>query len=143
MKFTRSLSVAVLTLTLAAACDTPDAPVGPQPDDAALNRAPQSFRTSDDEFARAARAEVPGFAGFYLQNDGTPVVRLVDPAQRGAAQRYLAQELIRARGGRHAGAPAQPVFIGAAYDFAQLRDWSEALHPLLSSRSDVYLIDVD
>jgi hypothetical protein len=143
MKFTRSLPTAVLTLALAAACDTPDAPVGPQPDDAAMNRAPQSFWTPDDEFARAARAEVPGFAGFYLQNDGTPVVRLVDPSQRGAAQRYLAQELIRARGGRHAGAPAQPVFIGAAYDFAQLKDWSEALHPLLSLRSDVYLIDVD
>lgn len=143
MKFTRSLPAAVLTLTLAAACDTPDAPLGPQPDDAAMNRAPQSFRTPDDEFARAARAEVPGFAGFYLQNDGTPVVRLVDPSQRGAAQRYLAQELTRARAGRRAGAPAQPVFIGAAYDFAQLKDWSEALHPLLSSRGDVYLIDVD
>ncbi|HYR10672.1 MAG TPA: hypothetical protein VEQ60_23040, partial [Longimicrobium sp.] len=44
---------------------------------------------------------------------------------------------------RHAGAPQQPVFLAAAYDFAQLRDWSEALHPLLSSRSDVYLIDID
>jgi hypothetical protein len=143
MKFTRSLPAAVLTLAFAAACDTPDAPVGPQPDDAAMSRAPQSFRTPDDEFARVARAEVPGFAGFYLQDDGTPVVRLVDPSQRGAAQRYLAQELIRARAGRRAGAPAQPVFIGAAYDFAQLKEWSESLHPLLSSRADVYLIDVD
>jgi hypothetical protein len=143
MKLTRSLPAAVLTLAFAAACDTPDAPVGPQPDDAAMSRAPQSFRTPDDEFARVARAEVPGFAGFYLQDDGTPVVRLVDPSQRGAAQRYLAQELIRARAGRRAGAPAQPVFIGAAYDFAQLKEWSESLHPLLSSRADVYLIDVD
>lgn len=142
MKVTRSLPAAVLTLLLAAACDAPDAPVGPQADGAALDRAPQSFRTPDDEFARVARAEVPGFAGFYLRDDGTPVVRLTDPSQRGAAQRYLAQELIRARGGRRAGAPAQPVFVGAEYDFAQLRDWAEALTPLLQ-RSGVYLIDVD
>jgi hypothetical protein len=145
MKCTTSVPVAVLTLLLAAACDSSDAPVSPQPGDASLDRAvPQaSVRTPDDEFARASRAEVPGFAGYYLQDDGTPVVRLVDPAQRGAAQRYLAQHLIAARRGRHAGAPQQPVFLKAAYDFAQLQGWSESLHPLLSSRSDVFLIDVD
>ncbi|HEU4885408.1 MAG TPA: hypothetical protein VFT45_24385 [Longimicrobium sp.] len=144
MKFSRSVPAAVLTLILTAACDTPNAPVGPGPDDAALDRAsaPGQMRTPDDEFARVARAEVPGFAGFYLQDDGTPVVRLVDPSQRGAAQRYLAQEFVRARGGRRAGAPAQPVFLNAAYDFAQLKEWAEALTPLLQ-QSGIYLIDVD
>jgi hypothetical protein len=144
MRYTKSVSAAVLALLATSACDSSDAPVGPDAGDAALNRAaPQSFHTPDDEFARVSRAEVPGFAGFYLQDDGTPVVRLVDPSQRGAAQRYLALELIRARSGRRAGAPAQPVFIDAAYDFAQLKGWAEALTPLLSSRSDVFLIDVD
>jgi hypothetical protein len=70
------------------------------------------------------------------------VVRLTDQGQHGAAQRYLARELIAARRGRHANAPTQPVFVTAAYDFAQLKDWSEALHPMLN-RSDVFLIDVD
>jgi hypothetical protein len=144
MQFTRSIPAAVLTLLLAAACDTPNAPVGPEPEGESQNQAsaPGQLRTPDDEFARAARAEVPGFAGFYLQDDGTPVVRLVDPSQRGAAQRYLAQELVRARGGRRAGAPAQPVFLNAAYDFAQLKEWAEALTPLLQ-RDGIYLIDVD
>lgn len=144
MKLNASVPAAVFTLLIVSACHTPDAPVAPRPDGGAQNRgAPQaSFRTTDDEFARASRAEVPGFAGFYLQQDGTPVVRLVDPSQRGAAQRYLAQHFIAARQGRHAGAPAQPVFLGAAYDFAQLKAWAEALHPLLS-RGGVYLIDVD
>lgn len=143
MKYTTSVPAAILTLLATAACDSTP-PVGPDARDAALNRAaPQgALHTPDDEFARAARAEVPGFAGFYLQDDGTPVVRLVDPSQRGAAQRYLAQHFVRARGGRHAGAPQQPVFVPAAYDFAQLHDWSEALHPLLG-RGDVFLIDVD
>jgi hypothetical protein len=144
MKRNRSIPTAILTLLLAAACDTPDALMAPEPDDASQNRgAPQaSARTPDDEFARASRAEVPGFAGFYLQDDGTPVVRLVDPSQRGAAQRYLAQHFIAARHGRRAGVPTQPVFLNAAYDFAQLKEWAEALHPLLA-RSGIYLIDVD
>ncbi|HST60719.1 MAG TPA: hypothetical protein VLK84_18610 [Longimicrobium sp.] len=145
MRHTKLVPTTVLALLFTAACDSSEAPVGPEPRDASANRAaPQaSIRTSDDEYARVARAEVPGFAGYYLQDDGTPVVRLTDPNQRGAAQRYLAQEFIRARGGRHKGAPQQPVFLKSAYDFAQLKDWSEALHPLLTSRDDVYLIDVD
>jgi hypothetical protein len=148
MKCTTSVPVAVLTLLLAAACDSSDAPVSPQPDEAPRTPAARqtSIRTPDDEFARASRAEVPGFAGYYLREDGRPVVRLVDLAQRGAAQRYLGQHLGAARRGRGAdmaAAASGPVFLKAAYDFAQLQEWSEALHPLLSSRSDVYLIDVD
>jgi hypothetical protein len=145
MRLTRSLPAAVLALLATAACESSDVPVGPEPGDAVANRAaPQgAIHTPDDEFARASRAEVPGFAGFYLREDGTPVVRLVDPSQRGAAQRYLAQELVRARRGRHADAPSQPVFLDAAYDFAQLKDWAEALTRLISTRDDVFLVDVD
>ena len=144
MKYTRSLPAAVLALLVTAACDSSEPPVAPQPGAAAAGTpAPQAqLRTPDDEYARVARAEVPGFAGFYLRNDGTPVIRLTDQSQRGAAQRYLAREMAEARRGRRAGAPAQPVFVPAAYDFAQLKEWAEALHPLLQ-RSDVYLIDVD
>jgi hypothetical protein len=126
-----------------AACDTtelvnPDAG-GLTP---RLAAAPQAqIRTQDDEHARVARAEVPGFAGFYLQEDGTPVVRLVDPSQRGAAQRYLAQELTRDHG-RGANAPTEPVFLSAAYDFAQLKGWAGQVETLLT-RSDVFLVDVD
>lgn len=144
MKHTRSVPASLLALLLVAACDSSDPPLAPEPADGEQSRtAPQAqLQTTDDEFARAARAEVPGFAGYYLQDDGTPVVRLTDPRQRGAAQRYLAHHLADARSGRHAGAPAQPLFVSAAYDFAQLTDWSEALHPTLE-RSDVFLIDVD
>jgi hypothetical protein len=143
MRYTRSVPAVALAL-LAAACDTPDAPLAPDAD-AGLNRAaPQAaFHTPDHEFARVARAEVPGFAGFYLKDDGTPVVRLTDPGQRGAAQRYLAQHLIAARRGRHAGAPTQPEFVNASYDFAQLHEWAEAITPLLQRNPDVFLVDVD
>ena len=146
MRYTTSVPTAVLALLLTAACDSSDRVVGPQAGGPAGSKGvlpPQAHAwNSDDEFARASRAEAPGFAGFYLQNDGTPVIRLVDPGQRGAVQRYLAQHLAAARRGRLAGAPAQPVFLKADYDFAQLQAWSEQLTPMLS-RSDVYLIDVD
>lgn len=144
MRYTRSVPAAVFTLLAAAACGSSDEPIGPQPRNPATNHSPPQarFRTSDDEFARVSRAEVPGFAGFYLQDDGTPVVRLVDPRQRGAAQRYLAQEFIRARSGHHANAPQQPIFKGASYEFARLKDWADGLTPMLE-RGDVFLIDVD
>lgn len=140
MSLSRSAALLALLATAACADDTPMAPGPNEPSRAAQ---PQHPRTPDDEFARVSRAEVPGFAGFYLRGDGTPVVRLTSPAQRGAAQRYLAQHLAEARRGRRANAPAQPIFLSAAYDFAQLKEWSELLHPLLATRSDVYLIDVD
>lgn len=143
MRHTRSVPAAVLALLFTAACESSDVPVGPEPADAAASRAPQSFRTPDDEFARASRAEAPGFAGFYLREDGTPVIRLVDQARRGEVQRYLAQELAAARRGRHADAPQQPVFVPADHDFAQLKEWAEQLTPLMESRGDVYLVDVD
>ncbi len=145
MRHFKSGSAVVVALLVTAACESSDVPLGLEPGGAPASRAASqaSPRTPDDEFARASRAEVPGFAGFYLEPDGTPVVRLVDPSQRGAAQRYLAQHFIAARRGRHAGAPTQPVFRDAAYDFAQLRDWAEAVTPLMQQNPDVFLVDVD
>lgn len=140
MKHTRTLAAALFTMSLAA-CESADAPLGPNPDlpPADLQA---SFGTPDDEFARASREDVPGFAGFYLQPDGTPVVRLTRLNQQEAARRYLTPHLAAAQRGRLAGSPRQPVFLQADYDFAQLQQWSEKLLPLLN-RGDVYLIDVD
>jgi hypothetical protein len=146
MRYTRSIPAAVVALLATAACDSPNAPEAPEPGQAGITpSAPQaSIQTPDDEFARAARAEVPGFAGFYLRDDGTPVVRLVNLGQRAAAQRYVAPHIAAARRGRRAGAPSQPVFVKAAYDFNQLNGWSQSLLPMLRQRpSDVFLIDVD
>ena len=46
------------------------------PLEAKLGQPPQQQQvwTSDDEFARVARAEVPGFAGYYFDMTGTPDV---------------------------------------------------------------------
>ena len=144
MRHAGTFHAATLAVVIAsAACDSFESPAGGEPGDATLNRgAPPAGATLDDEFERLARTEIPGFAGFYLQDDGTPVVRLVDQRQRGAAERYLATRLAGLRGGRTANAPGRPVFRDAAYDFAQLKGWSIKVHTLLS-RGDVYTIDVD
>jgi hypothetical protein len=143
-----SVPAAVLTLLVTAGCERSDGPfMAPGPDDAALNASaahrPQHSWTSDAEFARAARAEAPGFAGYYLENDGTPVVLLTDPRQRGAAERYLVRELAGNRSGRHTAATQRPAFRTVAHDFAELKDWFDVLESLVELREDVYLLDVD
>jgi hypothetical protein len=100
------------------------------------------FWTSDDEFARVARAEVPGFAGFYLDDDGTPVILLKDMKQRHAAELYLTAELenIFETTGYRA-----PIFRKVPHDFADLKGWFNKLNAALMtpSRRDVYSLDVD
>jgi hypothetical protein len=135
-----------LTLWVSGGCA--DLPVvAPVADGSPLNakagRPPQEqIWTSDDEYARVARAEVPGFAGFYLEDDGTPVILLNDHRQRAAAERYLAPQLARARRGRNAGAPQQPIVRKVTHDFADLKGWFDKLD-VLTSREDVYMLDVD
>lgn len=148
MRYANPFSATILAAALVAACDSFEPPAGPDVNDPSSNRTPAAGRgpqqqwSTDNEFARVSRAEVPGFAGYYLQNDGTPVIRLVDQKQRGAAERYLGQQLARARRGRSANSPQRPVFREARYDFAQLKGWADPLAQL-TSRGDVYTIDVD
>ncbi len=140
MRYTRSVPAAVLAMLVTAACDTSEL-VTPGTDSLTPEPLAQQakIRTQDDELARVAREEIPGFAGFYLKEDGTPVVRLVNTAQRGAAERYLGPEIIRAR---LSNTPKQPIVVKANYDFAQLKGWAEKAEGMLT-RGDVYLVDID
>lgn len=145
MPHRRSLPAVAFAALVLAACGTEDAPVSPQPREPGDGRAPgpQVGRlTSDDELARLAREQIPGFAGYYLRDDGTPVLRLVDASQRAKAEAWLADGLARTRVGRNARPFRATAVLPATYDFAQLRGWADALQPLLG-RDDVYLIDVD
>lgn len=134
-----------LTLLASAGCED-QPPTGPDSMEAPLSAKqaapPQEILTSDDEFARAARAEAPGLAGFYLEADGTPVILLKDHRQAEAAGRYLAAQLAGARRGRHAGAPQKPVFRKVTHDFAELKGWHDALKGAMP-RDGVYMLDVD
>jgi len=147
MRYSTTLPAAMLALLALAACDSPDSPLTPQPVPGTPTGPAQSrIRDTDDELARVAREEIPGFAGYYLDADGTPVVRLVKADQAEAARAYVAANLGVARA-RHAPAaalkaPAETRVLPAAYDFAQLKDWAELLTPLVD-RAGIYLVDVD
>jgi hypothetical protein len=145
MKFSRSsLPLALAVAMASAACDAgQDISTPGDTPQASRAPAPAGDRWDpDNEFARASREEAQGFAGFYLQNDGTPVILLANGRGRGEAQRYLAGLLAESRKGRHARAPQTPVFRTVSYDFAQLKGWFDQLDDLLE-RDEVYLMDVD
>jgi hypothetical protein len=93
--------------------------------------------TIDDEFARIARDQIPGFAGHYLDEHSNSVVYLVDPGGRAAAESYVAE--VRSSLGLADG----PVTIRPAkYDFLQLREWRDQLLSVLTI-DGVVLLDID
>ncbi len=146
MRYTKLVPAAVLAL-LAAACDAPEELVSPEPAALPPVSAPDRIVDTDLEMARVAREEIPGFAGYYLQNDGTPVVRVVDMAQAARAEEYVVRTLGPIRGRQAPMAAVKiksdPVVLQAAYDFNELKNWAEQLTPLLTSNSNVYTVDVD
>lgn len=133
----RSIHPKVLATLLVAAslaaCDRDD-PVNPEPamSSSASSAAAPEHLTLDEEWARAARQEVPGFAGYYLDASGAAVVLLTNPGARGAAAAYIA----RGRG------PAVGAVRQVRWDFAQLTSWSDQLAPLFG-RAGVNTLDVD
>ncbi len=141
----RSHRVSTLALVLLASGACVDRqPAAPEPDEAAASAsAGQQAQgwNRDDEFARVARAEVPGFAGYYLDAEGTPVILLKDHKQRGAADRYLAAEIEDARRGRAGGSRAAS-YRKVTHDFADLKGWFDKLGAL-PSMGEVTMMDVD
>lgn len=89
----------------------------------------------DKEFAELA-LRVPGFAGLYFDH-GTPVVRLLDGSQRGAAEDALRTILAP----RAQAAPGL-TFADADYGFLQLAEWRQK-SPALLSISGVVSVAID
>lgn len=141
-----SASLAMLAVLLTTAACADREPTAPEPGEEASSAKagqpsqPQGW-TSDDEFARVARAEVPGFAGFYLEADGTPVILLKDHRQREAAERYLTPHLEEIHRGQ-SGSPKAPVVRKVTHDFADLKGWADKLVGLMGSEG-VHMLDVD
>jgi hypothetical protein len=101
--------------------------------------------TLDAEFEALADT-IPGFGGWFVDQEGTPTVYLVDPAQRERAQQLLASRIDQARrthrpDGRGIGTVLQ--VRQGAYDFRQLRAWSRIAERLLDATSSAVYLDVD
>ena len=85
----RSIGLALMATTivcLTSCSDQPTQPTAPGSPDLAATPVQQG--PADDPVALAR--VVPGFGGFFLDQQGTPTVYLTQPAQRAAAERALA-----------------------------------------------------
>ncbi len=91
-------------------------------------------RTHDDELARIAREEIPGFAGYYIDGDGNDVVLLTDTTQRGRAVVFARQ---RRQDSRLPAARATTI-RHARWDFATLKEWHDRLIPRLLGAGVVF-----
>ncbi|HEX5575666.1 MAG TPA: hypothetical protein VFX42_07310 [Gemmatimonadales bacterium] len=110
-------ALAAGTLILAAACSDRTEPTAPDNPPATVSLQPRSQGTPDDPIALAR--QVPGFGGFYLDDQGTPVVYLKSVAERGNAQRALAPFFQS-----QALSASQLRVLPARYEWAQLESWS-------------------
>jgi hypothetical protein len=88
--------------------------------------------------AAAFAAQVPGFGGFFLNQDGTPTVYLTRGSSRAPAERALAGYL----SGRGLSTAAVRVLEGR-YDWKQLQRWQEAATVQALAVPGAVLVDND
>jgi hypothetical protein len=101
----------------------------------------RSPRSSDDEWARASRAEAPGFAGVYVRADSTLAVLLTERGDEPAVRRYVASMRLATNTpllSAYAGITSQQV----EHDFYQLREWFDSFGALME-RDDIEMLDID
>jgi hypothetical protein len=110
-------ALAAGTLILVGACSDRTEPTAPDNPPVTVSLQPGSQGTSDDPIALAR--QVPGFGGFYLDDQGAPVVYLKNVAERGNAQRALAPFFQS-----QALSASQLRVLPARYEWAQLEGWS-------------------
>lgn len=133
----QTLSSSKLTLALfvlfVTACDR--SPVLEPPLSHAVNFAEmQSYLqpgpwTLDDEFARIARDEIPGFAGYYFDGSHTLQVNLKDLRQQGRAAEVLGR-----LAQRHTGPQSKQFSFSmkeVQFDFEELKGWRDRARSLI------------
>jgi len=102
------------------------------------------FGPHENGFAAIER-DVPGFAGWYFEQDGTAVVRLKDIERGAAATERVGRVLEAHPRGRHSGAAAQgrPTIIvkPAKYSFSELAEYRASISRNLPE--GVHTIDLD
>lgn len=91
---------------------------------------PHAPRSIEDVFGELGR-EIPGFAGFYVNDDGVLVVRLTNRAHATQA-RALLRETALSLSGTAQKAPSDEVIVqDAEFDFEELRWWRDQLRSQL------------
>lgn len=96
-------------------------------------------KNQDEIFAEIA-THVPGYAGTYYDQDGTPVTNLVDLAQSAAAEQAI-EPLIRS--GKDGKGPLKSKYRKVTYDFIKLKEWKDNATRTLLLRPNVVFVDLD
>jgi hypothetical protein len=99
--------------------------------------------TMDDEY-EALVDSIPGFGGWYVDENHNPTVVLVDTSRRELAEQRLKPRIERAQRGNRAGRQ----IIGSTlrvqrgtFDFKQLRGWAKVAERLMDSEMDAVYVD--
>jgi hypothetical protein len=134
----------VLVLACIAACERSPTPAEKNPSSRSRKLvALDTAWTVDDEFARIARDEVPGFGGFFRDSAGDAVIYLKDLRWASAAAALAA---------RFGGAAERPLRSLAThsthvrlarYDYVELKAWRDVLRRRLPAIPGVATLDVD
>jgi hypothetical protein len=126
-----------------AACDGPPAdPIAP--DDPLPLRSIHEYSVypSERQSVEIAR-RVPGFGGYFIDDNGNIIAYLTDPAREDALRPLLQPVLHATMGSRVAAAGAQILVRPGVYDFLQLRGWRDRLTDPVLSTPGVAFLDLD
>ena len=119
------------TVLLASACSDTTRPTSPA--DSPVGAEPVSAAQQADGPVALAR-QVPGFGGFFFDEQGVPTIYLKDVGQRGAVETAL-QPFLSAQGLKGSALQVRR----ADYDWVSLERWQEqASTQVLSMRGTVY-----
>src|SRR5262249_41216860 len=119
MSRSRSIFVALIAGAVATACSDSGRPVGPTDQSTETNPMSMSGAAqggSEDPIALARG--VPGFGGFFIDEQGTPTVYLKDTGRRGNAEQALAPWL-----SSHGLRGSQMKVLHADFDWSDLERW--------------------
>src|SRR5213593_2893188 len=133
----RSASTRILAaagVVLATACERPTTPVGPA---ASLEPAiwEQAVQAPD---AEALAQMVPGFGGFYLDDEAVPTVYLTEVGQRRAAEAALA-----AYARAHGFSASQIRVVRGDYTYKELKRYFQQLSPEALALDGAVFADLD
>jgi hypothetical protein len=97
----------------------------------------------DQEFARIAREEILGFAGYFVDKEGRFTVQLKNPTHRDRAITALSKAFARqeARGIPGPGV-ANARILQAQYDYVELKQWRDQARHLLGV-SGLHSLEID
>ena len=132
-----------VSLLLSTACDPGVSSVGPEgpPSQSVLPAQGLLAPNIEDVFASIGQV-LPGFAGFYVNADGTLVARLRDLGYASRARSEVRGFALALGGADQSWATGDVLIESADYDFASLRGWRDQLRPLLGIPG-VHALDAD